>query len=141
MFGGGGGGGRRYLSHEIRVPLNALSLGIGLLAQHDIRELHPNATAKDKEDLVGLKEHCDDLSGCCDAVLHLLKDVLDMEQMQSGLCVVVFISRLHLVASVVVVGGGGGGGGGGDGGGGGVCVHSRVNHSARTSSTVWRWKD
>ena len=72
-----------YLSHEIRVPMHALSLGIGLLSGHQFEKMFSGS--KRGENLTAVREHCDDLTMCCDAVLHLLRDVLDMEKMQNGL--------------------------------------------------------
>lgn len=67
--------------------MNALSLGIGLLSNHDDSE----------SSSVALQEHCSDLTACCDAVLHLLEDVLAMEQMQSGQCVEMRARKLHWI--------------------------------------------
>lgn len=72
-----------YLSHEIKVTLNALTLGIVLLEENQILELNNNVEKKD--DLIPLKQHCGDMRICCDTILHLLNDVTDMEKMRSGL--------------------------------------------------------
>jgi len=72
-----------YLSHEIKVTLNALTLGIALLEENQILEL--NNDSENKDDLIPLKKHCGDMRICCDTILHLLNDVTDMEKMRSGI--------------------------------------------------------
>jgi PAS domain S-box-containing protein len=71
-----------YLSHEIKVTLNAITLGIALLEEKQILEL--NDDKENTDDLIPLKQHCGDMRICCDNIVNLLNDVTDMEKMRSG---------------------------------------------------------
>jgi len=61
-----------FLSHEIRVPMNALCMGISVLSNR----------AEEGSDEVdqALKVQCSDMRDCCEIILHLLNDVLDLEK-------------------------------------------------------------
>eukprot|EP00750_Incisomonas_marina_P029157 INCI7057.2.p1 GENE.INCI7057.2~~INCI7057.2.p1 ORF type:complete len:734 (+),score=100.65 INCI7057.2:293-2494(+) len=73
-----------YLSHEIRVPMNALCMGISLLAEGDVADLKPDPAFAATQGMPTLAGQCNDLRNCCETILHLLNDVLDMEKMRSG---------------------------------------------------------
>lgn len=62
-----------FLNHELRVPMNALSLAIALLNQK--RDSNTCVEAYD--------QHLKDMRSCCDQIVHLLNDVLDIERMRA----------------------------------------------------------
>ena len=93
--------------------MNALCMGISLLAEGDVADLKPdpvracplqNAVMHNccachrltlclragtqafaaTQGMPTLAGQCNDLRNCCETILHLLNDVLDMEKMRSG---------------------------------------------------------
>lgn len=71
-----------FLSHEIRVPLNALSLGLEQLSA-ELKDA--GAAGATHGDDVGLL--LSDMQSCCRSILYLLNDVLDLDKLQTGMCV------------------------------------------------------
>ena len=63
-----------FLNHELRVPMNALSLAIALLNE---KRNSSNACVEAYE------QHLNDMRSCCDQIVHLLNDVLDIERMRA----------------------------------------------------------
>jgi PAS domain S-box-containing protein len=64
-----------FLNHELRVPMNALSLAIALLNE---KRDKTNACVKSYD------QHLKDMRSCCDQIVHLLNDVLDIERMRAN---------------------------------------------------------
>lgn len=74
----------QYLSHEIRVPLNALSLCVALVS--DEAAFVKRVTGQvDKQVTAEYRRHCSDMRVCCDQITRLLNDVLDMDRMRTGI--------------------------------------------------------
>ena len=66
-----------FLNHQLRVPMNALSLGVALL--QDRRNFEPTSANPEP-----YQKHIGDMRTSCDQILHLLNDVLDTEKMRAN---------------------------------------------------------
>ena len=71
------------LGHEVRTPLNAITMGISLIEDRKIAELCPDP--EQRAILSSLDDHCADLQRYCGSLLHLVAEVVDMERLRGGL--------------------------------------------------------
>jgi len=74
----------RYISHEMRTPLNAATLGINMLITQLKKNKHP--TSADME----LSESLDDIQLACSTAVDILNDLLSFEKLESG---ILFLNR------------------------------------------------
>ena len=71
----------RYISHEMRTPLNAATLGLNMLVTQLKKNKHP--TTADME----LSESLGDIQLACSTAVDILNDLLSFEKLESGILV------------------------------------------------------
>ena len=71
----------RYISHEMRTPLNAATLGLNMLATQLKKKNNP--TSADLE----LYESISDIQLACSTAVDILNDLLSFEKLESGILV------------------------------------------------------
>ena len=80
----------RYISHEMRTPLNAATLGLNMLLTQLKKNKHPTST--DTE----LCESLGDIQLACSTAVDILNDLLSFEKLESGILV---LNRQNISAS------------------------------------------
>ena len=72
----------RFLSHEVRTPLNAVSMGVTVIKRE--LENHENGKELDGEDILKVLEEID---SACNTSLDILNDLLTYEKVDAGILV------------------------------------------------------
>ena len=75
----------RYISHELRTPMNAVFLGITFI-KDEIRSIPPALT----EYIGHIYETVDDVNNCCEVAISILNDLLTFDKLEEGKMTVEF---------------------------------------------------